>query len=216
VAVKICGLMRAGDVAAAAEAGADLLGFVFFPPSPRSLGIEEAARLIAAAPPGPARVALTVDADDATLDRIAALPVDLLQLHGSESPERVAAIRARSGRAVMKAIGIREEADLAQIEPHAAVADRLLLDAKPPAGASRPGGNALAFDWRLLAGRAVPCPWLLAGGLTPANVGQAVRLTGAPGVDVSSGVETGPGVKDPAKIRAFIGAARAAAPAPAP
>lgn len=208
--VKICGLTRAGDVAAAAEAGAAMLGFVFFPPSPRSLDPEAARTLLEAAPEGPLRVALTVDADDAAIDRIAALPVDMFQLHGAETPARVAAVRARTGRPVMKAVGVRTSRDLAAVDAFAPVADRLLIDAKPPEGATRPGGNAVAFDWGLLSGRAMPLPWLLAGGLAPGNAGEAVRRTGAPGLDVSSGVETAPGIKDAALIRAFIDAARAA------
>jgi len=211
--VKICGLTRAGDVASAAEAGADYLGFVFFPPSPRAVTLETAARLIASAPAGPARVALTVDADDALIDALADLPIDILQLHGDETPKRVEESRNRSGLKVMKALGIREAQDLAQIDTYAGVADMLLLDAKPPKGATRPGGNAVAFEWGLLAGRQIPLPWLLAGGLTPENAAQAAHATGATGLDVSSGVEAAPGIKDPALIRAFVAAARGAAPA---
>jgi len=214
--VKICGLTRAGDVAAAAAAGAAYLGFVFYPPSPRSLLPEPARALMLAAPPGLVKVALAVDPDDALVDTLAGLPVDMVQLHGAEPPGRVAAIRAALlGLPVMKAIGVREAGDLDAVARYAPVADQLLIDAKPPTGATRPGGNALAFDWRLVAGRRWPCPWLLAGGLTPANVADAVRLTGAAQVDVSSGVETAPGVKDAAKMHAFVAAATAgAAPMP--
>jgi phosphoribosylanthranilate isomerase len=155
-------------------------------------------------------VALTVDAEDAALDALcAAVPLDMLQLHGDESPERVAQVKARYGLPVMKAIGVAGAGDLAAIDAYAGVADQLLIDAKPPPGATRPGGNALAFDWRLIEGRDWPLPWLLAGGLTPENVAQAVARTGARQVDVSSGVEAAPGQKDAARIRAFIEAARA-------
>lgn len=215
--VKICGLTSAGALAHAARAGAAFGGLVFYPPSPRSLTPEAAAAVAAAAPPGFTRVALTVDADDALIDAIlAAVPVEMLQLHGRESPERVAALRARTGLAVMKAVGIRDAADLAAIEAYEAVADWILVDAKPPREGPGvlPGGNALTFDWRLVAGRRWRRPWMLAGGLTPENVAEAVRLTGAPVVDVSSGVESAPGVKDPAKVAAFVRAAAAAPPGP--
>jgi phosphoribosylanthranilate isomerase len=208
IRVKICGLTEARDVAAAVDAGAAYVGFVFFEKSPRHLDIAAARALALGVPPGVAKVALTVDADDAALDALcAAVPLDMLQLHGSESPARVAEVRARHGLPVMKAIGIAEAGDLAQIDRYAAVADQLLVDAKPPPGATRPGGNALAFDWRLIEGRDWPLPWLLAGGLSPETVAEAVRRTGARQVDVSSGVESAPGQKDPARIRAFIEAA---------
>jgi phosphoribosylanthranilate isomerase len=208
IRVKICGLTEARDVAAAVDAGAAYVGFVFFEKSPRHLDIAAARALALGVPPGVAKVALTVDADDAALDALcAAVPLDMLQLHGSESPARVAEVRARHGLPVMKAIGIAEAGDLAQIDRYAAVADQLLVDAKPPPGATRPGGNALAFDWRLIEGRDWPLPWLLAGGLSPETVAEAVRRTGARQVDVSSGVESAPGHKDPARIRAFIEAA---------
>jgi phosphoribosylanthranilate isomerase len=165
--------------------------------------------LAADVPPGVAKVALVVDADDATLDEIVAkVPLDMLQLHGSESPARVAEIRARYGLPVMKAVGIAEEADLPRLADYGRVADQLLVDAKPPKGAELPGGNAIAFDWRLIANRRWPVPWMLAGGLTPENVALAIRMTGAKQVDVSSGVERAPGVKDADLIRAFIEAAR--------
>ncbi len=212
IRVKICGLTEARDVAAAVEAGAAYVGFVFFEKSPRHLEPAAAAALAGDVPPGVAKVALTVDADDASLDRLcAAVPLDMLQLHGAETPARVAEVRARHGLPVMKALGISGAADLAAIDRYAQVADQLLIDAKPPPGATRPGGNAIAFDWGLVEGREWSLPWLLAGGLTPENVAEAVRRSGARQLDVSSGVETAPGHKDPARIRAFIAAARAAA-----
>jgi phosphoribosylanthranilate isomerase len=208
VRVKICGLRRAQDVAAAARAGAAYAGFVFHPPSPRAVTPAEARPLAQAVPAGMARVALTVDADDAALAAILAeVPIDILQLHGHESPERVATVRARFGLPVIKAVGIAGAGDLAALDRAARTADMLLVDARPPPGAALPGGNGLAFDWRLIAGRRWPVPWLLAGGLTPDNVAAAVRLTGARQVDVSSGVERAPGDKDPARIAAFIAAA---------
>ncbi|WP_132462066.1 phosphoribosylanthranilate isomerase [Rhodovulum marinum] len=209
IRVKICGLTDPASVAAAVSAGASYLGFVFFPKSPRNLGHDAARALAAEVPPGIAKVALTVDADDAALaalmDRV---PIDMLQLHGHETPERVAAIRARFGLPVMKAVGIADEADLPQLAAYARVADQLLVDAKPPKTAALPGGNGLSFDWRLIANRRWPVPWMLAGGLTPDNVAEAIRLTGAIQVDVSSGVESAPGVKDAALIDRFIAAAR--------
>ena len=209
--VKICGLTTAPTLEAALSAGADMVGFVFFPKSPRHLRLAAAPELAAMARGKAEIVALLVDPDDAMLDKVmAALGPDLLQLHGAESPERVAAIRQRSGRPVMKVIGVAGAADLAGVGAHARVADRLLLDAKAPAGARLPGGNGAAFDWRLLAGFDPGKPWLLAGGLGPANVAEAVRLTRAPGVDVSSGVERATGVKEEAMIDAFVAAARAA------
>lgn len=165
IRVKICGLTDAGAVAAAARLGAAYLGFVFFPKSPRNLDLETAAALAADVPPGLAKVALTVDADDTALEALVdRVPVDILQLHGREPPERVAAIRARFGLPVMKAVGVAGEADLPALAEHARVADQLLVDAKPPKGAALPGGNGLAFDWRLIANRRWPVPWMLAGG----------------------------------------------------
>jgi phosphoribosylanthranilate isomerase len=209
VRVKICGLRTEADVDAAVGAGAAYVGLVFFPPSPRHLDLAEAAALALRVPPGVAKVALTVDADDDALDALtAAVPLDLLQLHGHETPARVAEVKARYGLPVMKAVGIAAESDLPALDDHARVADLLLVDARPPAGASRPGGNAAAFDWRLIAGRRWPVPWMLAGGLTPDNVAEALRVTGARQVDVSSGVESAPAVKDAHLIRAFVAAAR--------
>lgn len=209
VRVKICGLREPAHLALAAEAGAAYAGFVFFPKSPRHLSLPEARALALAAPVGLAKVALVVNASDAELDAILAeVPVDMLQLHGAETPARVAEIRARFGLPVMKAVGVASAADLPALAEYEAVADQILVDAKPPAGADLPGGNGLAFDWRLIAGREWARPWMLAGGLTPENVAEAVRLTGAWQVDVSSGVERAPGQKDPALIRAFIAAAQ--------
>lgn len=210
VKVKICGLTQPEHVQAAARAGAAYVGFVFFPKSPRNVSIELARDLAIDAPLGLAKVALLVNADDATLDAILdAVPLDMLQLHGRESPDRVAQIRARYGLPVMKAIGIADDSDLIQITDYAAVADQLLIDAKAPKGADLPGGNGLSFDWRLVNRKYWPCPWMLAGGLTPENVGLAVQMTGARQVDVSSGVESAPGVKDSALIQAFVQAALA-------
>ena len=211
--VKICGVRSAEAVAHAAAAGAAYLGFNFYAPSPRSVSLAQARDLVLAVPPGVMKVALVVDADDDFLDALTArVPADMLQLHGSETPGRVSEVRARYGLPVMKAVGIRDEADLPQIARFAKVADQLLIDAKPPREGTGflPGGNALSFDWRLIAGRRWPLPWLLAGGLTAENVADAIRLTGATQVDVSSGVESAPGVKDPAKVTAFIRAAQAA------
>ncbi len=209
--VKICGINDVAAMRAAAEAQADLVGFVFFPPSPRAVTPALAATLSAEAAGGPRRVGLFVDATDAAIAEVlAALPLDLLQLHGEETPARCAAIRARFSLPVMKALGIASRADLAQIGAYAPVVDRFLLDAKAPPGAALPGGNAAPFDWTLTAHLPVPRPWLLAGGLTPGNVAEAIRVSGAPGVDVSSGVERARGVKDTGLVAAFAIAARAA------
>lgn len=206
--VKICGLRDPAHVAEAAAAGARYLGFVFFPRSPRAVTPAEAAALAADVPPGVARVGLFVDPDDALLDAVLAqVPLDMIQLHGRESPDRVAEVRAATGLPVMKAVGIAGPEDLPALTHYGLVADMLLVDAKPQPGAALPGGNGLAFDWQLLRGRRLLRPWLLAGGLTPLNVAQAIRLTGALGVDVSSGVESAPGVKDSGLIRAFLAAA---------
>ncbi|AWB47630.1 phosphoribosylanthranilate isomerase [Gemmobacter aquarius] len=210
IRVKICGLRTVGDIAAAAAAGAAYAGFVFFAKSPRNLTVAAARELALAAPVGLAKVALVVDADDATLDAIIeAVPLDMLQLHGHETPDRVAEVRARYGLPVMKAVGVADEGDLAAVFDYSTVADQLLIDAKPPKGAALPGGNGLSFDWRLVAQRRWLRPWMLAGGLTPDNVAEAIRLTNARQVDVSSGVESAPGVKDAARMAAFVAAARA-------
>lgn len=206
--VKICGLRDAEHVATAVGAGARYLGFVFFPKSPRAVMPEQAAALVADVPPGVARVGLFVDPDDAMLlDTLARVPLDVIQLHGKESPDRVAQVRALTGLPVMKAVGISGPDDLPALTDYGLVADILLVDAKAPKGADLPGGNGLSFDWRLLVGRRWLRPWLLAGGLTPDNVAEGIRLTGAKGVDVSSGVETAPGVKDSDLIRRFVAAA---------
>ena len=206
--VKICGIRTEEARDAAIAAGAAYLGFVFFPKSPRNIEIEEAAPLAAGAAPGICKVALTVNADDAALESLLdRVPLDMLQLHGAETPERVAEIRQTFGLPVMKAIGIRGEEDLPAIAEYSRVADQLLIDAKAPKDGPLPGGNGVAFDWRLIAGRRWAVPWMLAGGLTAGNVAEAARLTGAQQIDLSSGVETAPGVKDPALIRAFMAAA---------
>ncbi|SDY65303.1 phosphoribosylanthranilate isomerase [Jannaschia faecimaris] len=208
VRTKICGLTTLDDVDAVAAAGAAYMGLVFFPKSPRNVTIEQARDLAVAAPVGLAKVALLVNPDDAALDAITgAVPLDMIQLHGDETPERVLEVRLRTGLPVMKAVGLRDADDLPALDAYAAVADQLLVDAKPPKGADLPGGNGVGFDWRLIAGREWSRPWMLAGGLTPDNVTEAVRLTGACQVDVSSGVESAPGVKDAAKIAAFVAAA---------
>jgi phosphoribosylanthranilate isomerase len=210
--VKICGINSLDALDAALSAGADMVGLVRFGRSPRHLGLDEGRALSARTRGKALRVALVVDADDAALaETVEAFDPDLLQLHGSETPERVAAIRARFGRPVMKAVGIAVPGDLAAIEAYQAVADRLLVDAKPPATAEAlPGGNGLAFDWRLMASLDPEKPVMLSGGLDSQNVAAAIALTGVRAVDVSSGVERRPGEKDPEKIAAFVKAARAA------
>ena len=208
IRVKICGLTSAADAVAAAEAGASCLGFNFYPPSPRSIPLDEAAAIMAPVPASVTRVALVVDPDDAMLRSIAELPVDMIQLHGSETPERVTEVRRITGLPVMKVIGIRTREDLPRIDEYAVVADQLMVDAKPPKDAVLPGGNGIQFDWTLIANREWPVPWMLAGGLTPLNVAEAIRLTGASQVDVASGVERSPGVKDAAKVKAFVTSAR--------
>lgn len=205
IRVKICGLRDADHIRGAVDAGARYVGFMFFPNSPRNVTPALARELALDVPAGVAKVAVTVDADDALLDELtAAVPLDMLQLHGHETPARVAEIRARYGLPVMKAVGVADKGDLAALDEYGQVADQLLVDAKPPKGAVLPGGNGLAFDWRLIAGRRWACPWMLAGGLTSSNVAAAIRLTGAQQIDVSSGVETAPGIKDTGLIRRFI------------
>ncbi|MGB8900723.1 MAG: phosphoribosylanthranilate isomerase [Methylocella sp.] len=212
VIVKICGLATEDGLDAALSCGADMVGFVFFDKSPRHVTLERAASLARRAATRACKVLVTVDAGDASLAAaIKALDPGLLQLHGCETPERVAAIRARFGLPVMKAIGIFAEADLALVPVFGRVADFLLFDAKPPLAGSRPGGSGTSFDWSLLGGIETKRPWLLAGGLNASNAADALAQTGAPGVDVSSGVENAPGVKDEAKIAAFIAAVRGAA-----
>lgn len=210
IRVKICGLGSAEDVRAAAGAGAKYVGLVFFPRSPRHVEPDRAREAALAAPEGVAKVALTVNASDAELDRICEqVPLDMLQLHGSESRERVLEVKARYGLPVMKAVGVAEAEDLRQIDAYEEVADQILVDAKPPKGGALPGGNGLSFDWRLLQGRKYwRKPWMLAGGLTPENALEAARMTGARQLDVSSGVESAPGVKDAARIEAFVAAVK--------
>ncbi|MDE2513214.1 MAG: phosphoribosylanthranilate isomerase [Alphaproteobacteria bacterium] len=210
VASKICGLSTPDTVAAAIAGGARFVGFVFFPPSPRNLSPAQAAPLIRGVPVGVTRVGVFVDPDDDLLKRVlAAAPLDLVQLHGDETPERVAQIKQRFGKKTMKAIKVAGESDLDAAPRYYGVADWLMFDARPPKAATRPGGNALAFDWELVRARQWPLPWMLSGGLTPANVAEAVRIARATVVDVSSGVESAPGVKDVAKIGAFLAAVSA-------
>ena len=211
VAAKICGLSTEAAVTAAVAGGAAYLGFVFYPPSPRAVTAERAARVCAGVPEGIARVGLFVDADD---DAIAAVlaraPIDLMQFHGGESPERVADAKTRFGRPVMKTIAIAGPEDVVAAARYEEVADLLLFDAKPPRRPEAlPGGNGLAFDWGLIAGRSWRCPWMLSGGLTAELLPEAVRISGATAVDVSSGVESRPGEKDLDKIGAFLAAVRA-------
>lgn len=205
VDVKICGLSTPEAVTAAVEGGARYVGFVFFPPSPRSLTPARAAAVLASAPTGPVRVGLFVDADDALLAEVlASVTLDMVQLHGAEPPARVAEVKARFGVPVIKAVAIADADDLARVRAYEDVADMLLFDARPPKSATRPGGNARAFDWSLVKDRGWRLPWLLAGGIDAGNVTEAVRASGALAVDVSSGVEDRPGVKNPAKIRALL------------
>ena len=210
VSVKICGLATVDDVRACADAGANYMGLVFFEKSPRNITIPAARELALAAPLGLAKVALVVNPSDAELDAITGtVPLDMVQLHGRETPERVAEVKARYGLPVMKAVGIADEDDLPKLESYFGVADQILVDAKPPKGGELPGGNGLSFDWRLIAGRRWPCPWMLAGGLTPENVAEAVKMTGAKQVDVSSGVEDAPGQKNAKLIQKFVQSSRA-------
>ena len=211
VSIKICGLKTPQALDVALDSGADLVGFVFFAPSPRHLGLE-AARVLGRRVQGRAgKVALTVDAnDDTLLDVIAALKPDMLQLHGSETPDRVVAVRTRFGLPVMKALPIAERKDLSPIREYAQFVDRLIFDARAPKEANRPGGLGKPFDWTLLKDIKAGVPFMLSGGLDAHNVSDALRITRAPGVDVSSGVERAPGEKDPDKIRAFIRAVRMA------
>jgi phosphoribosylanthranilate isomerase len=209
--VKICGLRTPEALDAALAAGADMVGFVFFPPSPRHVGFEAARALGKRVQGGVRKVALSVDASDDDLDQLVeALEPDLLQLHGRETPERVATLRSRFHLPVMKALPVESRSDLAPIRIFEKVADRLLFDARAPREATRPGGLGKSFDWTLLEGLDLQVPFMLSGGLDAANVADALRITQAPSVDVSSGVERAPGDKDPAKIHAFVRAARSA------
>jgi len=205
IRVKICGLTQADAVTRAVAAGAAYVGFAFFEKSPRHLSLAAARALSITVPPGVCKVALTVDASDeelgAILDRV---PIDMLQLHGNESPERVSQVKQTFGLPVMKAVGVARAGDVRLLDAYARVADQILVDAKPAKDAALPGGNGVAFDWRLIAGRRWPVPWMLAGGLNRENVAEAIRLTGASQVDVSSGVESAPGIKDGHLIDGFL------------
>lgn len=210
IRVKMCGLTTPEQAEWASAAGAAYVGLVFFPPSPRCVTAEQAAKIADSTAEGVIKTALMVDPDDALVETVSALPVDLLQLQGKESPARAAEIRARTGLPVMKAIGVRTASDLDAVDRYANSVDQVLIDAKPPEGAPLPGGNGLSFDWQLVAGRHWPKPWMLAGGLTADNVAQAIHRTGATQIDLSSGLESAPGVKDKRKIEAFMDAVRAA------
>ncbi|PBB45045.1 phosphoribosylanthranilate isomerase [Mesorhizobium sp. WSM3866] len=209
--IKICGLKTDAAMAAALAGGASHVGFIFFAKSPRFVHSAEAGRLRQAAIGKAKAVAVTVDADDALLDDIVArMQPDMLQLHGSETPVQVAELKTRYGLPVMKVLSVSEAADLERIKPYVGVADRLMFDAKPPKGSQLPGGNGVAFDWRILAGLDAGLDYMLSGGLNAANVGDALRLANPPGIDISSGVESAPGVKEPALIEQFFRAVRAA------
>lgn len=209
VAVKICGLRTVDHVLVSASAGARYVGFVFFEKSPRCVTLDAAHELSMATPLGVAKVALVVNAQNAFLDQLVdAVPLDFLQLHGSESPDRVTEIKSRYGLPVMKAVGVADAEDLDQLDAYERVADQILVDAKPPKNAALPGGNGLSFDWRLIAGRAWNKPWMLAGGLDVGNVASAIAATGARQVDVSSGVEIAPGQKSAGLIPDFVAAAQ--------
>lgn len=211
VLAKICGLNSPDAVNAALDGGAGYLGFVFYPPSPRAVSPEQAAALAAEIPPGTAKVGLFVDADDETIARAVAIAdLDMIQLHGKETARRVAAVRNKFFKTVIKAIKVSAKKDLAAAKPFEEIADWLMFDAKVERRGALPGGNGVAFDWTILKGTRFDCPWILSGGLNAENVGAAVAATGAIAVDVSSGVEDSPGVKNPGKIRAFLDAARAA------
>ncbi|MFN3521116.1 MAG: phosphoribosylanthranilate isomerase [Phenylobacterium sp.] len=213
VGAKICGLSTPEAVLAALDGGAWHVGFLFFERSPRNVEPEAAARLAepVRARGGAGVVAVTVDPDDALLDRLSAtLRPDYIQLHGKETPARAREVAERTGAAVIKVLPVSEAADIDQARPYEPVVAHLMFEGRPPKDADRPGGVGARFDWSLLAGRRFARPWLLAGGLDPWNVGEAVRLSGAPLVDVSSGVERGPGLKDPALIKAFLDAVRRA------
>jgi phosphoribosylanthranilate isomerase len=212
VQAKICGLNTEEAIRTSVDGGADYVGLVFYPPSPRSVNATEAASLARLVPASVTKVGLFVDVDDTTLtDILSEVPLDLLQLHGAETPARVSEIRKRTGIRVMKAIKIAGAEDIALADSYLDVADHLLFDAKAPPDlkGALPGGNALRFDWTLLAGRAWPNPWMLSGGLDAENVAEAVAISGAAAVDVSSGVEISPGTKDPARIIDFLRAVKA-------
>ena len=210
---KICGVSDVPALTAAVDGGARYVGFVFFPRSPRNVTPAQAAALSARLPDDVVPVALAVDPDDALVGEIdSTAGIEMFQLHGAETPDRVADIRKRTGKCVMKAVKVAAAADLQAARAYFDAADMLLFDAKAPADMkdALPGGNAVSFDWSILAGRDWPLPWMLSGGLDPDNVAEAIRISGAPAVDVSSGVESAPGVKDPARIRAFLEAVQKA------
>ena len=206
--VKICGLTTLDTLSGAINAGAAYVGFVFYEKSPRHLSIEKASQMAKAVPEGICKTALVVDPTDNDLDLLLdKIPVDMIQLHGHESAERVSEVKDKFGLPVMKAVGISDESDLIQLNEYSRISDQILVDAKPSKNSILPGGNGLSFDWRLLAGRRWATPWMLAGGLNPDNLLEAAKLTGATQFDVSSGVETSSGVKDIKLISDFIQAA---------
>jgi len=210
IRVKVCGVTEPKGLRASVEAGAAYIGFNFIERSKRFAPLDVARDLAIEIPPGVAKVGLTLDATDAELDAITdAVPLDFLQLHGSESPDRVAAVKARYGLPVIKAVGLADAGDLPRIDLFSQVADQILVDAKPPRSGDLPGGNGLTFDWRLVADHDWTVPWMLAGGLTADNVAEAIRLTGTRQVDLASGVEAAPGIKSPDLLRAFFAATRA-------
>ena len=207
--VKICGLTSPEAIKGAAQAGATYGGLVFYEKSPRHLSLVKAREVALAAPPGFAKVALVVNPQDAFLEEmLSQVPIDILQLHGAEQPQRVQQIKQSTGLPIMKALGIATAQDLHEIDRYADICDQLLIDAKPALGAKLPGGNGLAFDWQLLENHTWKIPWMLAGGLTPDNVAKAIRVTQARQIDVSSGVERAPGLKDMDKMRNFVVQAR--------
>ncbi len=207
--IKICGLSTPETVRTALENGADMIGFIFFAKSPRNVSVEEAAGLRKLAVGKADAVAVSVDADDGFLDLIVSgIKPDWLQLHGQETPERVAQVKTRYGLPVMKAFSIREAADLDALTPYQGIADRFLFDAKAPKGSQLPGGNGVSFDWKLLAALDPGLNYMLSGGLNAGNVGEALALTNAPGLDISSGVESAPGVKDSGLINDFFAAVK--------
>ena len=207
--VKICGLTSPEAIKGAAQAGATYGGLVFYEKSPRHLSLVKAREVALAAPPGFAKVALVVNPQDAFLEEmLSQVPIDILQLHGAEQPQRVQQIKQSTGLPIMKALGIATAQDLHEIDRYAEICDQLLIDAKPAPGAKLPGGNGLAFDWQLLENHTWKIPWMLAGGLTPDNVAKAIRVTQARQIDVSSGVERAPGLKDMDKMRNFVVQAR--------
>ena len=210
LAVKICGISEAKHAHTAANTGAAFLGFVFFQKSPRNLTLEAAKALEPALPTSPKRVGVFVDADDALISGAAeALKLDLLQLHGKETPDEVARLKVLTGLPVIKAIAVSDEADLSKADPFISHVDYILFDAKPPKGATLPGGNAVSFPWHILDGKKLPYKWFLAGGLTPKNAREALAASGACYLDISSGVETAPGKKSSPLIKAFLTATKA-------